>query len=132
MNEHKVIGYFSHFGGINVLCDADGCIIAGSKEKMTEYINASRVKGREVLIKMTRYGIFKNALLIGAAYELDHEAYIRFKHAADTDGLVFFEHRYIHKESKAALTRVVLARSMQHAAVMQCDECGCWFYAPDI
>ncbi|MEK6796180.1 MAG: hypothetical protein AABZ39_15480 [Spirochaetota bacterium] len=130
MIEHKVIGYYAYFSGINVLCDADGCIIAGSEELMTEYIDSSRSKGRVVTIKKTRYGVIKNAMLLGAAYAFDIEAYTRFKSAADKDGLPLLERRYTHNESKAELIRVIYDNIMPWVSVRECASCGREFHAP--
>ncbi|MFH1282640.1 MAG: hypothetical protein ABII27_03140 [bacterium] len=88
MLESKVIGYFSYFSKTLVFCDGDACIIAGSEQKMREYI--SKMNSQEVpeyTIKKTRFGEIMAGVNLGAAYCFDEEAYNRFYPLAQKQGL---------------------------------------------
>ena len=77
-NSHtKVLGYIATLPGkIDLLCDGDSCIIAGSEKTMKEYIaNFSNQTG----------------LKLGAAYSFDHESYLRFCPLATEDGMDFVD-----------------------------------------
>ncbi|MEA1877687.1 MAG: hypothetical protein U9N86_12570, partial [Bacteroidota bacterium] len=55
---HKVIGYFAYKSGtVNVICDGESCLIAGSESKMTDYISTlSESSPNLCTIRKTRFG----------------------------------------------------------------------------
>ena len=84
----KVIGYFAHTSGMNVFCDGDACIIAGSEHAMKEYINHnSSLKASSYTIKKTRFGEIMQGINLGAAYCFDEETYNRFYPLAQKEGM---------------------------------------------
>lgn len=85
-NEMKVIGVFAHKGMRAICIEEDSCLIAGSQEKMEEYIKA---QGMENIfqIKKTRYGEIKRGMNMGASYSFDEESYERFYKYGKMEGL---------------------------------------------
>ena len=93
-NSHtKVLGYIATLPGkIDLLCDGDSCIIAGSEKTMKEYIaNFSNQTGLKYSISKARYGRVLQAMKLGAAYSFDHESYLRFCPLATEDGMDFVD-----------------------------------------
>jgi hypothetical protein len=88
MYERKVIGYVAfNPEKMGVICDGDGCIVAGSERKMKEYIkHYSTVKNIGV-IKKAYFGDIKKALSLGGVYLFDEESYNRFINLAKKSGL---------------------------------------------
>ncbi len=89
----KVLGYIAVVpGSINVLCDGDSCVIAGSEKAMNKCISAfgvdSAVPHR---ITKARYGHVMTAMKMGGAYSLDTESFARFAPLAREDGLDILE-----------------------------------------
>ncbi len=98
MLDSKVIGYFAYFSKQLVFCDGDACIIAGSEEKMREYI--SKMNSQEVTkytIKKTRFGEIMAGVNLGAAYCFDEEAYNRFYPFAQKQGLDIGPEHFLKK-----------------------------------
>ena len=88
MLEDKVIGYFAYRLKGMAVCDGDACVIAGTEEKMREYI--SKMGSNEVskyTIKKTRFGEIMTGIKLGAAYCFDEEAYNVFYPLAQKQGL---------------------------------------------
>jgi len=85
----KVLGYIAaQPGTINVLCDGDSCIIAGSEKQMSEYITAFAVNPKaEYRISKARYGHVLQAMKMGAPYSFDRESFSRFCPLAHEDGI---------------------------------------------
>ena len=75
----KVIGYLAYITRIELICDGDSALIAGSETKLLSYI---RERNPAVLDKITvakaRFGDIKRGLDHGGAYSFDEEAYNRF------------------------------------------------------
>lgn len=84
----KVLGYIAvQSGTINVLCDGDSCIIAGSEKQMQEYIAVFTVDSKtEFRITKARYGQVLQAMKLGGAYSFDRESFSRFCPLAREDG----------------------------------------------
>ena len=76
----KVLGYVAvKPGTINVLCDGDSCIVAGSEKKMNEYIKTLSVdRNAKYQISKARYGHVLKAMKLGGVYSFDQESYSRF------------------------------------------------------
>ena len=85
----KVLGYVAvRPGTINVLCDGDSCIVAGSEKQMREYIAAfSADRDAAYRISKARYGHVLQAMKLGGAYSFDRESFSRFCPLAQADGL---------------------------------------------
>jgi hypothetical protein len=84
----KVLGYVAvQTGSINVFCDDDSCIVAGSEKLMEEYI-ATISTDRKSAFRITkaRYGQILQAMQIGGAYSFDRESYPKFCSLARDDG----------------------------------------------
>ncbi len=86
MDDTKVIGYFAYNPPVDVLCDGDACVIAGSEIQMKGYIESKGKSGSPLRIKKTRYGEIAKGLSAGAAYAFDEEAYNRFYPIANKNG----------------------------------------------
>ncbi len=74
----KVIGYFCHMESMNVFCDGDACVIAGSLKAMKSYLSHQTFEGEREVIKKTRFGEIIEGLRGGGAYAFDEESYSRF------------------------------------------------------
>ncbi len=85
----KVLGYVARKPGtLNTLCDGDSCIVAGSENKMKEYIRTvSRNPDGNYEITKARYGHVLMAMKLGGAYSFDNESYERFRPLAIQDGM---------------------------------------------
>jgi hypothetical protein len=85
----KVLGYVAvKPGTINVLCDGDACIVAGSEKKMNEYIKTLSVdRNAKYQISKARYGHVLKAMKLGGVYSFDQESYSRFYPLACEDGI---------------------------------------------
>lgn len=87
-NSKKVIGYFAYASRIDVFCDGEACIIAGSEQAMKEYIaHNSSQQDSSYIIKKTRFGEIMQGINLGAAYCFDQEAYNRFYPLAQKEGM---------------------------------------------
>jgi hypothetical protein len=89
----KVLGYIAvQPGTINVLCDGDSCIVAGSEQKMRECIEAFSVdRHASHRISKARYGHVLRAMKLGAAYSFDQQSFSRFCPLARKDGIEVVE-----------------------------------------
>jgi len=87
MSDHRVIGFFAHFPGGEVICDA--CIIAGSETKMRDCVSRMSLKGGPT-IRKTRFGEIRKGIGLGAAYCFDEEAYSRFQPGTVCHRKIFF------------------------------------------
>ena len=79
--ESKVVGFIAQkTGTVNLLCDGDSAIVAGSENNMRNYIESiENERGQSVYeIKKARYGHILKCLRLGAAYSFDEESYSRF------------------------------------------------------
>lgn len=79
--ESKVIGFIAQkMGTINLLCEGDSAIVAGSEKKMRDYIGSieNKLGNSSYEIKKARYGHILKCLRLGAAYSFDEESYRRF------------------------------------------------------
>ena len=101
MVDHKVIGYFAHKSKLEVFCDGDACIIAGSEKKIIEYLSKMKENNlSNFTIKKTRFYEIMNGIMYGAAYCFDEEAYNRFYPLAEKKGLNFGPEEFSKKKSK--------------------------------
>lgn len=54
--DNKVIGYFAYLSPMQVACDGEACVIAGSEEAMRRYLSISNPENAEKhTIKKTRF-----------------------------------------------------------------------------
>ena len=84
------IGYFA-VRDMNVVCDGDGCIIAGSVEKLSHIIQRHHEDVRTYDIRPTTFAEIWQGIQLGAAYCFDEEAYGRFLPPAQAAGLPLVE-----------------------------------------
>jgi hypothetical protein len=88
MSNGKVIGYLAYITKIQIICERDSCVIAGSREKMKSYLKAINPRAlNEVTISKARFGDIKKAMELGAAYNFDEESYNRFYPLAKKHGI---------------------------------------------
>ncbi len=89
----KVVGYFAiRTGTINILCDGDACVIAGSHKALNKYI--SKLLGDNSVnysIKKTSYGEILQGMRMGGVYAFDNKAYNKFLPLAKADGMPSIE-----------------------------------------
>jgi hypothetical protein len=83
----KIIGYFAHTRGGEVLCDGDACVIAGSEKLLVSYMNHMEKRGEKWVTKKTRFSEILSGLQRGAAYSIDEEAHHRFFYVANLNGI---------------------------------------------
>lgn len=87
--DSKVLGFVASIPGtINMFCDGDSCIVAGSEAQMQKYIAlmSSNHKAKYRIIK-ARYGHVVQAMKLGGAYSFDREAFSRLAPLAQQDGI---------------------------------------------
>jgi len=84
----RVIGYFAFSPPMDVVCDGDACVIAGSEDAMKGYIAkfGAAAKGSSA-IRKTRFGEILTGMLQGGAYAFDEESYSRFQPLAAQAGI---------------------------------------------
>ena len=87
--DSKVLGFVASIPGtINMLCDGDSCIVAGSEKQMQGYITAmSSDPKTKYRITKARYGHVVKAMKLGGAYSFDREAFSRLAPLARQDGI---------------------------------------------
>ncbi len=89
----KVVGYFAiRTGTMNIVCDGDACVIAGSQKALNSYIG--KLMGDNPVdysIKKTRYGEIFQGMRMGGVYTFDNKAYNKFLPLAKADGMPFAE-----------------------------------------
>ena len=87
--DSKVVGFVTSIPGtINMFCDGDSCIVAGSEKRMQDYLAAvsSDLKAKYRITK-ARYGHVVQAMKLGGAYSFDQEAFSRLAPLAQQDGI---------------------------------------------
>ena len=83
----RIIGYFA-FRGMEAVCDGDGCIIAGSSEKMAQLIQRRLGQTNEgYAIRATSFSEIFSGMQQGGVYCFDEESYGRFLPMAQARGL---------------------------------------------
>lgn len=88
MSYNKVIGFFAYLSIAEIFCDGDACVIAGSQEKMKDYLSKMKSgDGHRYIIEKTNFGEIMNGINFGAAYCLDEESFERFYHLGKKEGL---------------------------------------------
>ncbi len=88
MSSGKVIGYIAYVTKLQLICEGDSCIVAGSRKKMISYLEIARPgESKKVTITKARFGDIKRAIELGAAYSFDREAYERFHPLARKSGI---------------------------------------------
>jgi len=83
--EDKVMGYFAVYPPVDVLCDGDACIIAGTESalrKYSEFMSPSTVFD----VRKTRLGEILKGISMGAFYAFDEISYNRFYPLANKYG----------------------------------------------
>ena len=85
----RVLGFIGvRPGGIDVVCDGDSCVVAGSERRFRKYLATTMPDEKSTpRITKARYGHVRQAMLLGAAYSFDEESYARFLALAKQDGL---------------------------------------------
>ena len=85
--ESKVIGYFAFLSPMEVICDGDACVIAGSEQAMNNYLESVSPESlNSVIIKKTRLSEIIRGMQHGAPYAFDEAAYNRFYPLANRMG----------------------------------------------
>ncbi len=88
VNETKVIGFFAYLTPIEIVCDGEACMIAGSAEAMRRYLEESNSgKVNRYTIRKTRFGEILQGMSLGGAYSFDEASYSRFYPLAQEEGL---------------------------------------------
>ena len=83
----KVIGYFAYASPVEVVCDGDACIIAGSEGALRTYLSELGLAGPiSNTLKKTRFGEIMHGIRLGAAYAFDEISYNRFYPLAKREG----------------------------------------------
>ena len=89
----KVVGYFAiRTGTMDIVCDGDACVIAGSHKAFSKYISKLTDDNPvDYSIKKTRYGEILQGMRMGGVYTFDNKAYNKFLPLAKADGMPFAE-----------------------------------------
>ena len=89
----KVVGYFAvRKGAMDIVCDGDACVIAGSHKAFNNYISKLTTDNPvNYSIKKTRYGEILQVMRMGGVYAFDNKAYNKFLPLAKADGMPFAE-----------------------------------------
>ena len=82
----KVIGYFAVHPPIDVLCDGDACIIAGTQSALNKYIKTLSNPEVEFQNRKTRLSEILDGIERGGAYAFDKESYKVFYPLANKQG----------------------------------------------
>lgn len=87
--DSKVLGFVASIPGtINMLCDDNSCIVAGSEKRIQDYIAAmSSDPKAKYRITKARYGHVVQAMKLGGTYSFDREAFSRLAPLAQQDGI---------------------------------------------
>lgn len=84
----QVIGYFAYASPTEVYCDGNGCVIAGSQEAMSAYLNAAFPQHiTKHTVKATTFEEIIKGIKLGAAYCLDEQSFARFRLLALKSGI---------------------------------------------
>ncbi len=84
----RVVGYFAFTLPMDVVCDGDACVIAGSETAMKRYIAKLGVTAKNLpAIRKTRLGDILVGMYQGGAYAFDEESYNRFYPLAAKAGI---------------------------------------------
>lgn len=88
MSYNKLIGYFAYLSAYEIFCDGDACVIAGSMEKMKDYLSKMQDGDTsKYKIEGTTFGEIMNGINFGCPYCFDEEAYNRFYPLGKREGL---------------------------------------------
>lgn len=88
MSERKAVGYVaSNREKTGVIYQGDGCVVAGSKRKMGEYLQEYTTEKDGAIVKKACFGDVTNVLSLGGAYLFDGESFSRFLSLAKKCGL---------------------------------------------
>ncbi len=92
----KVIGYFAiRKGSVNMLCDCDALVIAGSQQLMTRYITKlAEDSSSNYKVKKTRYGETMQGMQMGGVYTFDKIAFNKFLPLSKSEGKVIAEFKF--------------------------------------
>lgn len=89
-DEAKVIGYVAYASPIELVCDGDACVVAGSDADLRAYITElAPAGGITHTLKKTRFGEIMRGMSLGASYAFDEIAYNRFYPLARREGYDF-------------------------------------------
>ena len=92
----KVIGYFAlRKNSVNMLCDGDALVIAGSQQLMTRYITKLAVdRSSKYKVKKTRYGEIIQGMQMGGVYTFDKISFNKFLPLLKSEGKVIAELKF--------------------------------------
>ncbi len=82
----KVVGYFAIHPPIDVLCDGDACIIAGTQSALNKYIKTLSKPEVAFQNRKTRLSEILDGIGRGGAYAFDKESYKVFYPLANKHG----------------------------------------------
>ena len=81
-----VVGFFA-VRDMEVICDDDGCVIAGSAKQLREIIERNGQNPRRYQIRSTTFSEIHRGIQHGGAYCFNEDAYRRFLPPAQAAGL---------------------------------------------
>ena len=83
----QVVGFFAS-DGINILCDGDACIIAGSASAGQQMLERGPARRQTVMaVRRTTFAEIWQGLQLGGAYAFDERAYAVFRPLANRAGV---------------------------------------------
>lgn len=86
----SVIGFVAR-QGMNMTCDGDACIVAGTREAMVSILQFHRRDPAQQVIEPARCSQILQGIALGGAYAFDEQAYHRFLPDAQRAGLPLVE-----------------------------------------
>ena len=92
----KAIGYFAvRKGSVNMLCDGDALLIAGTQQLMTRYIiKLAEESPSKYKVKKTRYGEIMQGMQMGGVYTFDKVAFNKFLPLLKSEGKAIAEFKF--------------------------------------
>jgi hypothetical protein len=88
MSDHKVIGHIAYLTKLEIVCDGDSCLVAGSSKKMKSYLEQRNPDASDkVTIVKARFREIMQGMMRGGAYSFDEESYNRFYPLAAKAGM---------------------------------------------
>jgi len=100
-----LVGYTAR-QGMNVVCDEQACIVAGSRAAMVSILEHHRYDPADYLIEKATASHLLQGMELGGVYAFDREAYGRFLQPAQSAGLSLGEEDF----SDPGPTGIYLAR----------------------
>lgn len=94
----KTIGYFAIYLPVDVLCEGEACVIAGSQSALNRY-KKSLIPDTEYQNRKTSLGEILEGLSRGGAYAFDEESYNLFYPLANKHGYNLKREEFLATES---------------------------------